>query len=619
MLIGGNRYSGNRQQYLDILHVSEGSTTLNTRYLGTDVSSSKAYGEGVTSLAHSSIGADAGPGKREGTVFEDISFEGDASSLAEFRDTIGINARSAPVQAGRYRLVAGENGQVTMQDSGDVGFTKSIGRSNLVLTQTQRIGPIKTYTLPPGRVDETEIGDITGAPESDTVAVGDRLAIEVPATGMWGATLPDGESEPSAEQIARMLSEESGIRITLTPREQFNDPNTGAESLQFDDVSADDVAVLADRTTDLWENETTVGDEPSIGGYYIVIDTGTTLSTGDAYMTFEMAYESPSGSSYQFKSYNLASGAQPEPFSQVTDPVDGTEHYPYFGDSDTTVRENTTILFQEPSVQYDRVMPDGEVIVPAQSDGRVFGSTTLAPESEVAIEVISGDRPNPDIVAIEEITIGEDRRFDVSADFSQLSPGQSATIEFYAQNRLEGNRLIDAQEVNVVDDIENPAAFEIQSLPTEVTVKQRESLDEIAADIQNTGSISGRDQVEFWINDESIKNETLTLPSGVNETVSLSEQFVTLPVGTYPYTVRTEDDETTGQLTVEPPESGTTITETDSSSAASSSPVGDENPSDESGGDSPSSGLFSLVGVSGRDVALGAALTGVAHVLGYWA
>jgi hypothetical protein len=83
--------------------------------------------------------------------------------------------------------------------------------------------------------------------------------------------------------------------------------------------------------------------------------------------------------------------------------------------------------------------------------------------------------------------------------------------------------------------------------------------------------------------------------------------------------VRTEDDETTGQLTVEPPESGTTITETDSSSAASSSPVGDENPSDESGGDSPSSGLFSLVGVSGRDVALGAALTGVAHVLGYWA
>jgi len=618
MLIGGNEDSGSRQQYLDILHVSGGSTTLNTRYLGTDVGSQKAYGDGVTSYAHE-IGADAGSGAREGTVFEGISFEGDASSLAEFRDTIGIDARSAPVQAGRYQLVAGETGQVIVRDDGDVGFVNSVGRSNLVLTQTQRIGSIETYALPPGRTSETTISDIVSAPDSDTVATGDRLAIEVPATGMWGATLPDAESEPSAEQIARMLSKEEGIRIEFSPRDQFNDPNVGAGSLQFDDVSADDVAVLADRTTDLWENETVVGDEPTLGGYYIVIDTGNTLGTDGAYMTFEMAYESPPDSSYQFESYNFDSGAQPDPFSQVIDPVDGVNHYPYFGDSDTTVRENTTVLFQEPSVQYDRVMPDGEVIVPAQPDGRVFGSTTLAPDSEVTIQVISSDRPDPEIVTIEEITIDEDRRFDVSADFSQLEPGQPATVEFYAQNRLEGNRLIDTQEVNVVDDIENPSTFEVQALPSEVTVQQRASLNEIAADIQNTGSISGREQVEFWINGESIKNETLILPSGVNETVSLSEQFVTLPVGTYPYTVRTEDDEATGQLTVEPPESGTTITETDSSSAVSSSPVGDENPSNEPGGDSSGSGLFGLVGVSGRDVALGAALTGAAHVFGYWA
>jgi hypothetical protein len=619
MLIGGNTYSGNRQQYLDILHVSGGSTTLNTRYLGTDVSSEKAYGEGVTSLAHSSIGANAGPSEREGTVFEDLSFEGDASSLAEFRDTIGIDARSAPLQAGRYQLVAGEKGQVTVRNNGDVGFVKSVGRSNLVLTQTQRIGSIETYILPPGKASETEIGEIVSAPESDTVAIGDRLAIEVPATGMWGAMLPDAESEPSAERIAELLSNEPGVRIEFSPRDQFNNPNAGGGSLQFDDVSADDVAVLPDRTTDLWENETTVGDEPGIGGYYIVIDTRDSLGSDGEYMMFEMAYESPPGSSYQFESYNFDIGAQPDPFSQVTESVDGTDHYPYFGDSDTTVQENTTVLFQEPSVQYDRVMPDGEVIIPAQPDGRVFGSTTLAPESEATIQIISSDRPDPEIVTIEEITIDEDRRFDVQADFSQLEPGQPATVEFYAQNRLEGNRLIDTQKVNVVDDIENPATFEIQSLPSEVTVQQRESLGEIAASIQNTGSISGRKQIEFWINGESIKNETIILPSGVNETLSLSDQFVTLPVGTYPYTVRTEDDEATGELTVEPPESGTTITEADSSSAVSSSAVGDGNPSNDSGSGSPSSGLFGLVGVSGRDVALGAALTGTAHVLGYWA
>jgi len=88
MLIGGNKNSGERQQYLDILHVSGGSATLNTRLIGTDVSSQRAYGGGVTSYAHS-IGADAGPVERNGTVFEGISFES-ASSLAEFRSNSGI-------------------------------------------------------------------------------------------------------------------------------------------------------------------------------------------------------------------------------------------------------------------------------------------------------------------------------------------------------------------------------------------------------------------------------------------------------------------------------------------------------------------------------------------------
>jgi len=621
MLIGGNVDSGDRQQYLDILHVSGGSTTLNTRLLGTDVRSQKAYGDGVTSYAHT-IGADAGPTERNGTVFEGVSFES-ASSLAEFRSNIGIGARSAPIQAGRYQLVAGEKGRVTLRDDGDVGLVKSVGRSNLVLTQTQRIGDITTYVLPPGKASETTISEAAGATETQSVAIGERLVIEVPATGMWGATLPDSESEMSAEQIANLLSDHEGIRIEFAPRHPFNDPNAGAGSLRFSDVSEEDLNVIADTTTDLWENETTVGDDPTFGGYYIVIDTRGTEPfdnrPGDEeYMRFEMAYESPPGSSYQFQSYDFRGGEQPAPFTPANEPADGVEHYPYFGDDDTTVQENTTVLFKQPSVQYDRVMPDGDLIVPSQSDGQIFGSTTIAPESQVTIQLISGDGPNPDIVTIEDVEIDENRRFEAQADFSTLSPGQSVEVEFYAQNRLKENRLIDSRDVTVVDNIDNPAQFIVQSLSSEVTVQQRASLGDIQATIRNTGSISGQKQIEFRINDEPIKNETIILGSNTNETLDLSDQFVTLPVGTYDYTVRTEDDAQTGVLRVAESESGTTVTNTGSATTTSSSVTNEQTPSGNENEDSSSPGLFSIVGVSGRDVALGAALTGTAHVLGYW-
>ena len=619
MIIGGDKRGGERTQFLDVLHVSGGSAVLNTRLVGTNVSSSRAYGEGVTSYAHS-IGADAGPKKRAGTVFEDVSFRG-ATSLSEFREKLSIDTRSVPLQVGRYQLVAGENGRIVTR-SGGPDFAKPVGRSNLILTQTQQLGEINTYIAPPASADETS-GQIPGeAVEAETVAVGERLFIEVPATGMWGATLPDADSELTTDQLATLLNRQEGVRIEFDTS-RVSGPNVGGGTLEFQSVASSDLSVSLDTAGDLISNETVTGDQPIISGYYLVVDTRGADPFGGqpdpgSVLKFEMAYESPLGESYRFDSNN---DGQPNPFDPAVSPQDGIEHFPYFGDDDTTVERNTTIRFIEPSITYARTRPDGSLIIPAEDDGQIFGSTTMVPGSQMTIRLIGGDGPNPELIETIDTTVEDDRTFSASADFSKLSPGQRVEVEFASQNRLEDNRVIDKRSAYVVDNFDNPARFQISSFAGDIQVQQRDALDELQATITNNGSIAGRQLVEFRIAGEPIRNETITIGSGGSETLDLSGQFVTLPTGTYQYTVATDDDQRTGQLTVGAPDTGTVITDTASQGATTSGQIGggETTGGTDDGGDSGEpSGLFSLVGVRTRDVAVATAIAGATHILGYW-
>jgi hypothetical protein len=300
-------------------------------------------------------------------------------------------------------------------------------------------------------------------------------------------------------------------------------------------------------------------------------------------------------------------------------PDDGVGHFPYLGASDTTISVNSKIEYMEPSIQYGRTTFEGDLIVPAEAGGQVLGSTTLAPGTEATIQFIDQSRPDPELVTIEEVSIEEDRTFTASADFSALDSGDQVTVEFYTAGRLPGNRVIDRRGARVVENISNIANYQITNLTNQIEVEQRSSLAPVEATVTNTGELTGQQVVRFSIDGEPIRNESLRLSGSGSKTLDLSGRFVTLPVGTYEYTVRTDNDEQTGEIRVTEPTSGTTITSEESTTATTTSPL-DENevPSDNDGSSTPS-GLFGLVGVSGRDVALGAALTGAAHVLGYWA
>ena len=652
IMIGGDREAneGNLQNYLDVLHVSGDATfVINTRLVGSNRTSEDVYipieGD-VTSYAH-----EIGAGSEPTGEFSDVSFEDEngneiAGTLAEFRTEMGLSARGSPLQAGRYRLVAGGSGTVIERDDNIPGFRQPVARSNLVFTQPE-IGNVTIYTLPPAAADRVEqfddtdesmgtgdIGSLLGsATETDRIARGDRILIEVQSVGMYGAlmdrqasensvidTNQDGPGEIPAEWVKTLLANHEGVHIELSTTE-LGGPNHGGSTLQFENVDSSDLYILPDDTADQWDNPDAIGTDPLIGGFYIVIDTrgndpfDSQPRDGDE-LTFDIAYESPPDSRYEYKNYDFASGAQPKPFKPAVNEVDGLEHFPYFGSSDTTVSANDSFVFEDPYIDYGETTLDDELIVAAEAGSVISGETNIAPGSQAQMQLIASNRPNPKTITIEDVEISEDGTFEVTEDFSDFEPGERVEVEFYSQGRLIENRLLDKRGVRVVDDLDNPATFEIDSLTEEAEVVRGQQLSAIETTIVNTGEIADRQLVEFRLDGETIRNQTMVLEAGEDVSLDLSNEFVVLPVGEYEYTVRTEDDERTGQLTVTEPDSEneTRINSLDAEEpTVSGSPEGTGDPTE-----SDPEGLFGLFGIRSRDVAVAATVTGAMHLLGQW-
>ena len=650
VMIGGDEDAdgGNFENYIDVLHVSGDATfVINTRLVGSDRPSEDVYipVEGdVTSYAHS-IGADSEPTGE----FEDVSFENDngdeiAATLAEFRNQQGVSSMGAPLQANRYQLVAGGSGTVIDRSDDVPDFRQPIARSNLVLTQPA-VGDVNIYTLPPGSADRVDqfdeggepigsgdIGSLLGeATETDRIARGDRILIEVQASGMYGAlfdrsaieqtVVADGDVDNiRIEQINTLLEHHEGVHIGLSTTE-FGGPNHGGSTLQFENVDSSDLRVLPDDTADQWDNPDAIGTDPLIGGFYVIIDTRGTdpfdsqPRDGDE-LTFDIAYESPPDSRYEYENYNFGGGEQPEPFKPAVSEVDGLEHFPYYGASDTTISANNSFVFEDPYIDYGETTLDNELIVAAEAGSVIAGETNIAPGSQVEMQLVASNRPNPQTITIEQVEISEDGSFEVTEDFSAFEPGERVEVEFYSQGRLIDNRLIDRRGVRVVDDLDNPSNFEIESLTEEAEVVRGQRLLAIETTIVNTGEIADRQLVEFTLDGETIRNQSVTLEAGEDASLDLSEEFVVLPVGEYEYTVRTEDDERTGQLTVTEPDSEneTRINSLDAEEpTVSGSPEGTGDPTE-----SDPEGLFGLFGIRSRDVAVAATVTGAMHLLGQW-
>jgi len=595
----------------------------------------------VTSYAHS-IGANSEPeGEFDGVSFQNENGNEIASTLAEFRTEMGLSSRGSPLQASRYRMVAGGSGTIIEGDDGIPDVRHPVARSNLVLTQPE-LGEVTTYTLPPAAADEldqfdddedqAELGDIGtllgDATETDTVAQGDRILIEVQASGIYGALL--GRANPAVDdnvdgtgQILGMdglLTAHEGVHIELADSELAG-PNRPGADLRFSGVDSSDLYILPDDSTDQWDDGDALGAEPVVGGFYIVIDTRGSdpfdgrPTDGDE-LTFEIAYESPDGERYQYQDYSLAAGEKPDPFDPAVSPDNGVEHFPYFGSRMTTVSANSSFVFEYPTLDYGETTVDDELLVAAEDGGVIAGETNLAPGSQAEIQLVASNRPEPELITIEDIEIDDDRSFEVTEDFSAFEPGERVEVEFHTQGRLTEDRIIDKRGVRVVDDLDNPATFEITNHTESAEVMRGTRLDEIEATITNTGEIADRQQVRFEIDGEGVKEETVTLDSDESDTLDLSDSFVTLSPGEYTYTVETDDDEQSGELTVTEADSETAdrldSLDTDASTVEDDpEETPEDDPEDEEG-------MLGLFGIQRRDIAVAATVTGAMHVLGQW-
>jgi hypothetical protein len=267
----------------------------------------------------------------------------------------------------------------------------------------------------------------------------------------------------------------------------------------------------------------------------------------------------------------------------------------------------------------------------------ITGETNIAPGSEVTVQLIASDRPEPTTITVEDVTVDEDGGFEVAHDFSEMEPGERVEVEFYTPGRLVENRLLDKRGAIVVDDLDEPASFEVDNLTSETTVAQGERLDSIAGEVTNTGEIADRQMVEFEIGGETVSETSTTLGSGESTTLDLSDQFVVLSPGQYEYTLRTRDDEQTGELTIteaggenvtatergdgtvqtvsEPPNGGESAEET----TDSESETGGDDDGPDGGDDGAESTPAPLpFGVGTRETFGGTVLVGATYLLGHW-
>ena len=650
VLVGGDRTSsGNVNNYLDLLYVQSDdgrvTVTVNTRLVGTDVPSERAYTGGddtVVSYAHE-YGAGTDP--EETAEFSSATFvdsEGNevAQSLAGLRERVGVDALPRPIQPARYRLVAGADDTVVLREDSEIpDMANPLARSNLVLTDP-KIENVTTHVLPRASADELTYGDdnevlVTGGnldrlldrtTQRDTVAIGDRLVLEVEATGLYGALLAStgssahfGES-PSRQPVidegvgpavlADLLGYHEGVELEV---EQTNPgQNHEPTRLRLDRASAGDIYLIPD-----------VGgpdtDGAAIERFYVVVDTRKTppftdkLEDGDRFGV-EFAYESPAGERYDF-----GDDVPPKPFSPTNEPTeDGVEHYPYFGPGQETERVATAFTVETPSVTYDRATVDGDdVVVTGESAATLSGRTNVAPGSEVTIQLVSDERQPPEVVTISGVTIAPDGTFTVNADLSVLDPGADVDVEFYVYQQL-----VDRRPAVVVEAGEDPVTFEVADLTERRTVSRGDPVGTISATIRNTGTLDGRETVSLRLDGETVGERTVLVQRGGNQTLEFEGPVADLEPGEYRYTVVTPDDEAVGTLVVEG-DGGATATPSSSDATNGSTPRAYDDPeSVPAEGNAPGEEQVTERGFPGvpfvrpRDALGGLAVVGSVYVLG---
>ncbi|PAU83806.1 hypothetical protein CK500_09150 [Halorubrum salipaludis] len=639
LLIGGNRLtdSGETVGFVDVVRVSgTGSTTINTRLLGTNQSN-------VESCGAPDVDCDLRFENEDGDVI--------AKNLSELPGATGAGGLARPLVPQRYRLAI-TNGTFVVRDSGAVDPFEVSSESDLVLRKPTFNDSVEAFTT----ADSEVTTDGEGGTESlgalrdnglDRAAVtkGDRVVLGFESTGIWGALSHfaerrSGESIESGTQInhtalAALLEAEEGVSLRV--RQTNPGRNERAAELDLANADPDDVSLYLAEAESLERGDS----DRAPGRFYLVIDTSDggpftdDPEPGDEFAV-EFALEGTEGDQYGFRDGEGAPDAF-EPKSIADDRL--SEQYPYHESADGRVSAEASFSVRERYLRYDHATADGDLLVEADN-GTIAGTTSILPVTDLSATIVRDDDGSPSRTE-SELAIA-DGNFSVDSGLTNVTPGTRATYRLY-----RGQSLQDSRTIVVVDDAENPARLRLGAeTTTNLTVTRGDSLSNLSATVRNVGQLRTRERLSLDVADgEIVEERHVTVDPGAPNEETFGEIDADLEPGEYPYVLAIDGQRVEGTLTVEADPSVTRVDEPgaeEEGSAAADGAAGDgesdegdgeasgdesddggsEGGPSETGGDdeAPDGEPATLLpfGIGTRETFGGTVLVGATYLLGHW-
>ncbi|MFC7073348.1 hypothetical protein ACFQJ7_00950 [Halovenus rubra] len=561
IIVGGDRAADESQSGapLDILHVSGSATfVINTRLVGTDRPSEEVYipVEGdVTSYAQE-LGPDAKPtGVFEGLQFQNQKYEQIAETLTGYRKAANSGVQARPLQPGSdVSMVIGGGDSVIVNEDGVPDARFPLDRATIALTEPE-LTNVTTYRLPTGTADERSFqlppddseeltpgaveGLLDSAQPAGTIARNDRLLIEVNATGFYGSLLDStrgstriGSGEPtlvSPSEFKTLLDRPEGIELSLSHLNAGR--NVPPTTVDLFEAESDDVSILL--------NPGFAEDPTAMEQFYVLVDTrgpepfSPTPADG-ARFEVNMSYTPPQEERYRFST--VSRGVLPDPFNPEDRGLNPPP-FPYLSPESEKPIESSTFTITNRTVEYDRTNDDGEPIVANGLGATLSGTTTLAPGTDLPVNIVIDVIDESTKVEINNVAIDESGNFSVNTDLSMLEPDEEVTIEFWAyQEKLDERSLAVVEKDNVSGE------YEVTDLTADSVVTTNGTLVEMSGVVTNTGLLSDNKTVDLILDAEVVANKTVELAPGESRTMHFEDALDDLEPGQYPLELRTPDD-----------------------------------------------------------------------------
>jgi len=360
----------------------------------------------------------------------DLVSSDDISSAQPDGDEIREHLLNRPLQAIDYELqLAGDGDDDGIFDS-DAGAGEASDQLDAAVLELQAasIGETRTWVAPSDDADdETDVDELLEiVTERDEVADGDRLVVEVEATGLYGGLIAGGshgadndQLDPAEVDFDRL---EDGVDTRIV--EDF----FRAENIDFD-IEAEDVTGQNPISVELDSDDEDVYMliHPDQDRFFLIVNS----DSDDAFsgsapasksFTAEIEFDADDEEDrFDFRSDRVADD---------NSPFAPGENYPYLRAGET-LTGSAAFEFVESAISFDNLDADDRIQAENIEDSEITGTTNIAPGSDATIRVSSTDASTSFRIG-QDVDIEEDGTMTAAFDFSSQEVGDEFDTRFRA-------------------------------------------------------------------------------------------------------------------------------------------------------------------------------------------